>query len=133
MIRKATEEDIPRIVEMGAKFHAMSPWKNVPFDPAALSGFIAKLIAGGVVLISDKGMLGGVLNPLYFNPSVVMAAELFWWGDAALKPAFEAWAQENGAQGVQFGALWDQRRERMLQRYAADGFEPVEIGFAKRF
>ena len=68
MIRKATHDDLDRIADMGRDFHAFSPWREIPFDRNSTKDFCARLIDGGVILISDQGMIGGLVNPLYFNP-----------------------------------------------------------------
>lgn len=136
MIREATHADLPQIITLGAEFHAYSPYRDVPFDAEAFGEFCARLIDGGVILLSDDGMLGGLLNPLYFNPSVVMGAELFWWArreGRQLREAFEAWAKDRGAQGVQFSGLADERQETIRKVFARAGYVPTEQAFFKRF
>lgn len=132
MIRKATHDDVGRIVAMGREFHAYSPWRDIEFDEEALSQFIAKMIDVGVVFLSDDGMIGGVMNPLYFNPKHHVAAELFWWaksGGRKLMARFEEWAVENGASGIQFSALGDNRSERMHRLFIRAGYSKVETGY----
>lgn len=134
MIREAVAGDIPRIVEMGREFHALSPWRAVPFDPEAVAAFAARLIEGGVILISDTGMLGGVLSPLYFNPAHAIAVEMFWWakgGGGALREAFEAWASERGAWAGQMGVLGNEHAEAMGQMLQRHGYRLVESGYMK--
>lgn len=136
MIRRASTEDIPQIVAWGKDFHAYGPWRHVPFDAEALTAFIAGVIEKGVVFLSDTGMIGGVLSPVYFNPAYVLAVEFFWWapkgGGTPLREAFEAWAKEEGAHEVQFAALADDNRERVERIYARAGYSPREIAFSKR-
>ena len=134
MIRRAGPEDIPAIVNMGRDFHAYSPWSAVPFDDEATEDFAAKMIDGGVILMSDTGMIGGVLSPLYFNPAHVVAVELFWWataGGGALREAFEEWAKDGGAHAVQFSALGNTHSEAMGRMFARHGYRPVETGYLK--
>lgn len=136
MIRRATADDLPRVVELGAAFHAYSPYLDIPFDADGFGAFARKLIEGGAVFLSDDGMVGGLLVPLYFNPAVVMGAELFWWAGKTGKPlreAFEAWARGEGAQGVQFSGLTDQREETIRKVFARAGYERAETAFFKRF
>ena len=134
MIRKATHDDIDIIADMGRDFHAYSPWSHVAFDREATKDFVGRLIDGGVVFLSDDGMIGGVLNPLYFNPSHVVAAELFWWaksGGLPLMKAFEGWAEENNASGIQFSSLGDAQSDRMDRLFTRSGYRKVETGYFK--
>jgi len=134
MIRKATTEDIDRIVGMGEEFHAYSPWRGIEFDREAVHGFVTRLIEVGVVFLSETGMIGGLMNPLYFNHAHNVACELFWWakgGGRELMEAFEGWALENSAAGIQFSALGDAQSERMDMLFTRAGYSKVETGYYK--
>ena len=136
MIRAATRDDIPRVVELGAAFHAMCPYRAIPFDPEGFKVFAGKLIDGGVILLSDDGMIGGLLNPLYFNPAVILAAELFWYAGTTgrqLREAFEAWAKDQGAHGAAFSGLADDRHAAIRRVFERAGYAPAEQAFFKRF
>lgn len=136
MIRRATADDLDRIVELGAAFHAYCPYRDIPLDPEGFRDFAGRLIEGGAIFLSDDGMIGGLLVPLYFNPSVVMGAELFWWAGKTgkgLREAFETWAKESGAQGVQFSGLTDQRAETIRKVFERAGYTAAETAFFKRF
>lgn len=136
MIREATHADLPQIVALGAEFHAYSPYRVIPFDGEGFEAFAARLIDGGVILLSDDGMLGGLLNPLYFNPAVVMGAELFWFArkeGRQLREAFERWAEDRGAQGVQFSGLADERQATIRKVFERAGYTAGEQAFFKRF
>lgn len=136
MIRQATADDLDRIVELGSAFHAYCPYRDIEFSPEGFREFAGKLIDGGAIFLSEDGMIGGLLVPLYFNPEVVMGAELFWWAGKTGKPlreAFEAWARDGGAQGVQFSGLTDQREETIRKVFARAGYQPAETAFFKRF
>lgn len=135
MIRRATIDDLALCVEHGAKFHAYSIWKDIPYDAEATGRFIAGLIEHGAVFLSDDGMIGGLLNPLYFNPAYVMGVELFWWAPKegrALRLAFEQWADEQGAHGHQLGCLADDKAPLVTRLLRRAGYVPVETGFLKR-
>jgi hypothetical protein len=136
VIRAATRDDLDRVVELGAAFHAYCPYRDIPLDREAFREFAGRLIDGGVILLSEDGFIGGLLNPLYFNPAVVMAVELFWWAGktgSALRGSFEAWARENGAHGIQFTGLADEREQTIRKVFGRAGYQPVEVGFIKRF
>lgn len=134
MIRKATHDDVSMVVDMGSAFHDYSTWRSVPFDRDATSAFVSNLIENGVVFVSDTGMIGGLMNPLYFNPSFSVACELFWWaksGGRKLMKAFEEWAEENEAKGIQFSSLGDEQSERMAVLFDRAGYSKVETGWFK--
>ena len=136
MIRKATHDDLDRIADLGGDFHAFSPWREVPFDRDSIKAFCARLIDGGVIFLSDDGLLGGLLNPLYFNPAYVVAAELFWWAPKEgreLRLAFEEWAKEMGAYAVQFSALGNEKSETVGKLFQRAGYRKVETGYLKEF
>lgn len=134
MIRKATKDDLDAVVSFGSDFHAYSPWREIAFNRVATKEFCGKLIDGGVILISETGIIGGLMNPLYFNPSYNVACELFWWatsGGRDLMKAFEDWAKENNASAFQFSSLGDDKAERMAQLFDRAGYRRVETGYFK--
>lgn len=136
MIRLATADDADRLTELGEAFHAYCPYREIPFDAEAFGRFAVGLTEAGVVFLSDDGMLGGALSPLYFNPSVVMGVELFWWAGKTgrgLREAFEGWAREQGAAGVMFSGLSDEREPTIRKVFQRAGYQPGELAFFKRF
>ncbi|WP_170545306.1 hypothetical protein [Ruegeria arenilitoris] len=133
LIRPATVDDLPRIVENGAKFHAKSK-QPFPYDPIA-AGKFARIMIGNddsQIFISDTGMIGGVLTPSFYAPQWVMAVELFWWAERdglKLLKKFEEWAEESNATEVRMtslGAL--PRADRLLRE---DSYEVAEISYRK--
>jgi hypothetical protein len=134
VIRKATLDDLQEVIELGAEFHAACPYSQVPLDREAWGVFAGKLIENGVVFLSDHGMIGGVLNAIFFNPNYLTAAELFWWAPKegqALLAAFEAWAIENGAKALQFAGLRNERSAAIERIFARNGFRPTETAYFK--
>lgn len=135
MIRPASLDDIPSLLAMGREFHAAS---GLPFsfDEAAMGRVLAGLIGSdqAVVLMTDRGVIGGALNPAYCDPSWIMAVELFWWakGDGlALLRAFEDWAKEAGASEVRMTSIYDlPRADAILRR---KGYRPLEISYGRAF
>jgi hypothetical protein len=135
MIRKADAADLPEIVRWGRDFVAYSPWAAVPMDQDAFADFSLKLIEGGVIFLSEEGMLGGLVQPLFFNPEVLLGAELFWWAPKAgreLRLAFEAWCADQGAAFVQFSGLADSRAPILDRLFSRAGYERVETAYLKR-
>ena len=138
MIREATVEDIPRIVELGAEFLAYSPYRHHALDREAFASFAHGLIASedGVVLLSDDGMFGGLITGLYFNPAIRVASELFWWArkeGRQLREAFEAWARDRGAEEVHMTGLLDERAATIAKVFKRAKYAPSEVAFVKRF
>ena len=130
-MRQATEDDIQRLIEMGRKFHAQS---GLPFgfDDAAVGALLSALTGGGVIIMTDSGAIGGVMNPAYCDPSWRMAVELFWWAEKdglALLRAFEEWAAERGASEVRMTSLASlPRADTILRR---KGYAATEISYSK--
>lgn len=136
MITRATHDDLDTVVGLGRRFHAYSPWRDVPFDPDSLRAFCGRLVETGVIFLSEDGLIGGLLNPLYFNPSYVVGAELFWFAPKEgreLRIAFEEWCRENGAHAVQFSALGDEKSDTVEALFKRSGYRKVETGYLKEF
>jgi hypothetical protein len=133
VIREAVSADIPRIVEMGSRFHAASGIR-AGYDEAAVGQLLAGLIASdsGCLFVSDFGMIGGALIPAYCDPSWIMAVEMFWWAERdglSLLHRFEEWAAEHGAHEVRMTSLASlPRADAILRR---KGFAPTEISYQK--
>lgn len=130
----ATEADIPRIVEMGRKFHIVAGIK-APFCEEATENTVRGLIesATGTVLVSDAGMIGGALVPAYCAANWTMAVELFWWAEDRrglhLLKAFEDWAKDMGADEVRMTTIHGlDGAARILDRR---GYSACEISHGK--
>lgn len=135
MIRTATHDDVPEIVRLGADFLAICPYSWVPLDAAAFAAFVGGLIDGGIILLSDDGMIGGLLTPFFFNPAYMIGAELFWFARSEgreLRAAFEAWAIDRGAACITCAGLANDREQAIRRIYTAAGYVPAEIAFVKR-
>ena len=86
MIREATEDDIPRIVEMGRRFIQESPYKDfMAENPEQMRTLVEQIIESpkGRILLSDKngiviGMLALIVFP-HFASGEMVAGEVFWW------------------------------------------------------
>lgn len=135
MIRRATLDDMPAILDLGAEFLAYSPHSWIPLDRDAFATFAAHMIEHGAIFLSEDGFIGGLLSPAYFNPAYVFAAELFWFArkeGPQLRQAFEAWAREQGASAVTCSGLVDHHEAAIRRVYGRAGYEPSEIAFMKR-
>lgn len=134
---QATPDDLEKVIRLGVEFHAASPHSVDPIDADAWRDFAARLIEHGGVFVSENGMIGGFLAPLYFNPAIQYASEAFWWAPDGngrkLKAEFEAWAQSEGAVGVNYTALADDNLDRVDAIYRRGGCERTEVAYRKRF
>lgn len=105
MIRHATLGDIPRLVRLVEREHAVSPWKGELFDAGQAASSIRSFIEGfnRTMLCSEAGYLAGLIQPMSFS-SVPWALEFAWYAEDGqgfpLLTAFEDWARRMGARRV---------------------------------
>ena len=133
-VRRATHDDIPRLVVMGRKFHEKAEIP-APYSEAATSNLLAGLIDSpdGAVFVTDAGMIGGMLAPAYCSTDWRMAVELFWWAEdrsgLRLLAMFEKWAQNSGANEIRMTTIAGlETATRILDRR---GYRPIEISHIK--
>lgn len=84
MIREASHEDIPVIVEMSRKFYAGTSYSRfAEFNEEVVANLARTLIETGVMLVADEGhvvgMVGLFVGPFMFNGNVLAAYEVVWW------------------------------------------------------
>jgi len=132
-VRPAALGDIPALLEMGKAFHAES---GMPFnfDVDAVASVLTNMIGAdsAAILMTERGVIGGLLQPAYCDPEWIYAVELFWWarGDGlALLRAFERWAQQAGAREVRMTSLAALPRADRLLRCV--GYAPAEVSYSK--
>lgn len=132
-MKAATVEDIPHLLEFGRRFHGLSG-VSFRYDDDAISRLLEGMIGSesATVIMSDHGVIGGMLSPAYCDPQWMMAVELFWWAERdglALLRAFEDWAAGVGAQEVRMTSLAAlPRADGILKR---KGYAPMEISYQK--
>lgn len=84
-VRHATRDDIPRIVEMGQAFYAMSGYAQIAeASIPSLAGLAIVTMETGVMLVAEAdgevvGMACLFIEPFTFNLEVSVASELAWW------------------------------------------------------
>lgn len=133
---RAREADLPRLAEMGARFHAASGLPGT-FSRAAFYDSVLSLMESheGAVFVSPGGMLGVAVGPLWYDRKALGAEELFWWsedgsGRALLREA-EQWARGMGATHMKMGAIVTPDIDRMIRLYGRLGYAPSEASFLK--
>lgn len=142
MIRRATEADVPRIVEMAQAFWAESSYRE-RMDPPAMADVLARGLIDrpdAMLLVVDAGeavvgMLGVVALTHPMNGQRI-ASEVVWWLDPDerrgrvaihMLRAAEQWARDQGATVLQMIAP-DDRVERL---YTALHYQPMERVFQR--
>lgn len=108
-IRRATIDDLDHVARLGLAFINAAGMPPATLDEC--KEFCTKLLTAdeGVAFISERGVIAGVLSPLYYKPSYKLAAELFWRAEdgngLALLRAFEDWAGAEGANDIRLSTL----------------------------
>ena len=136
------EQDIPRILEMGARSLAEGPYREQIDEPANASQLALTLIknSNGRILLYEEageavGLLAIVVYPHYFS-GVTTAQEVMWWvepehrasfGAIALLRAGETVAREMGAVRMQFTAPTPE----VGRLYELSGYKQIEIGYQR--
>lgn len=126
MIRAATVDDIPAIVDMARAFHE-AHGQDFEFSDESVEKFVAVSIQNGCVLFSERSFFIGFIAPDPANFGRLVAHEAFWWSEEGkgteLRETFEEWAAAMGAVEIQFSHPWDAKRVgKMLQQA---GYEPA--------
>ena len=136
MIRAATVKDIPRLLEMGRKFaDDAGVTARVGWDDNDVTEMLETLIEDddGIVLVSERGMIGGMIYPHPFNRDVRLFNEVFWRAEdgqgLALLAEAERLAAERGATRSVMVAMDGMDRTRRL--YGRLGYASCETQFMK--
>lgn len=102
-VRQATQDDVPRIVEMSAKFYETTSYARwAPFNPDTVHDLAANLAENHVMLVAEEGgqlvgMVGLFVAAFMFNGDIIAAYEVVWWVDPE--------AQGQGAGKALLGAI----------------------------
>lgn len=141
MIRTATPDDIPRLVELGVRFMRESGYaRHFSVNPEAQAKLAGDLIEAenGHVLVDEQrgeiiGMIGVIATYHPHSGDPVML-ELFWYvlprargGGVRLLLEAEAWARANGI-GI---SLVVSPSNSVSQMYERLGYAPLERQFIK--
>lgn len=141
MIREATIDDVPRLVEMGGRFVGSSNYcGRLANNPRAQCDMMLRLIGhcDGKVFVSEKdGSVTGMVGVAAFmHPwsGEWMAEEVFWWvepeargpGIKLLKRA-EQWANDKSCVRMRSSAP----NGRVARAYRALGYTKIEEAYLK--
>lgn len=136
MIRRACRDDIPAIVSLLSRHHAERA-SDFPFvfDPVLASMDIANILAAQnyICLITNRcALIGMVHRPLFVPQRVAIEIFLRCERPSVRKPmveTFETWARGQGCERAALGST--HRFPAFGRLYAADGYVPSEMTFAK--
>ena len=138
LIKDASQSDVPQIVELARKFHAVSGYENIEFDEETVENLLSASIEQGLCqigVVDDKivGFLAGLSYPAILNANVMVGTEIAWW----VEPEFRGKkiaiqlllrAEENArAKGLYCWSMM------CLEKLNADGLENIyeRLGYEK--
>lgn len=147
-VRFATEKDIPVYLEYFKLFHQASPIKDsIDLDEDGFVAFLETALYNPnicVFVCTDNdniiGITAAIIYPMYFNPSALVAQELWWWvhpearGKGASKlllNALETWADLKQAKAVFMIALEDENIGKVSNIYNKNNYKGLERIFIK--
>lgn len=148
-IRVATEDDLPRILDLGELLHNESPrWSRISFSRRKSAAMLSALIesSDGVIYVAVEdgivvGGIAGVIEPHWSSEDrLATEVSLFMAPEARGKmtPArlicvLDAWAKKRGAVWINGGTSTGLNPERTAGLYEAVGWERCAIGLEKYY
>lgn len=142
MIRPATHDDIPRLIEMGREFFDSLQYPEAgKYNPNFVSATFSNLIdmRDGVLLVDDNvnGAVGALIYPFYMTGRRT-AQELFWWVDPGhrgigknLLVALEEYVKSEGVTSLVMLAMESSEPDRVGKVYERAGYRPMERTYIK--
>lgn len=130
-MRRATVEDVPRILDMMERFHASEAcaW---PWDRQGAEDFLLAVLGAHFVALTDRGFIVGVIQRHPLSPAWVYAAELFWWSEdgsgVRLMRAFQDWAVASGAKEIRYSCP---EHNEPVKKFFARQAAPIEAVFSE--
>lgn len=136
MIRPATLDDIPALLDLGEEFaREAGVIERTGWNEQDVSALLVTLIESpdGIVMVSDNGMIGGYVAGHPFNQETRMFVELFWrakdgQGKALLDAAETAAIARGASKSIMVAMQGMERTERL---YGCLNYRPVEAQFMK--
>lgn len=141
-IREATAADRPRLVAMGLRFIAETPYQSFPSTPQALEWILSVVLEHGVAFVAEHngavlGMIAAIVapHPLTGEP---FADEIVWWVEpehraSRLGPrllhSLEKWTVTKGVHSIRMVSPTGTKVGEFYERL---GYVPVETSYLKR-
>ena len=137
MIRPATHDDVPRLVELGAIMHATTSFRDQPYSSERTGDFLKGLIDGAGVMFAAEvsgqvvGGLAGAVGQQWFNNDLIAYEYCVFieptrrQGIIATRMilAFQEWARIKGAKQIVMGVTTGVNIEGTTRLYQSLGFE----------
>lgn len=145
IVRPATNDDLPTLVEMARQFHAFAGFESLaPFCAGSTEETGRIIMEHGVFLVAEAaeglvGMIGLMIAPVSHNHAFRQAVELMWWvnpGDRArgiateLIAEAEAQAKAKGASTIMMIHL-SNSPESAARTYRSRGYGELETVYMK--
>lgn len=138
MIRRATQSDIPKLIELAKRFHLKTHYAHIDFiEDHARYQIEAWLLDPSVaVFMSDSGAIGVSYSRLFFNRLHIIGSELFFYNEkgAPLMESAVKWLSAQSAEEINFifqGKLNPRRRDAAIKLFERQGLTVCGIAFSK--
>lgn len=144
MIRPATIDDIPKLMELGQRHYDESGYDGIiPFDADSAEQSLRDLMDSddAILLVMCEpeivGMIGGATRTSWINRNHKIAAHLVWWVEPAYRRTIAAadllfqfmeWASGTGARTLCMGGIHGSPPSRLYERL---GFVKMEQIYGK--
>lgn len=142
MIRQATVDDIPRVVEMGRRLNQESSYQHVEYSPERVAETCKVMISAGFFVVAEKeghvvgAMMGDVYTPWYSTDKLGLDYTFYVEpehrnGLMAVKMVkmFEEWCIGMGAKQIRPGV--GTGNPSAVRLYNALGYKQVGAWFLK--
>ena len=145
MVRLATTDDIPSLLDLFDRFHAYAGAdKGLPYDRESMADYVTIMLhvtTSAIFVIEEGGKIVGsicgLLHPWYGDMRVRMVMENWFWVDPGsnrareLEDAITCWAKENGASRLIMVSIASEREEAVKRYYRMRGYSYLESHFIK--
>lgn len=145
-VREPTPDLYQAMAVKGREFHAASVYRQIPYCEESMVLLFEQMASQRMILIAEEdgaivGGIGGLVGPAFFNQSVLLGAERFWWLDPdyrnssaglLLIAGMEAAAARAGCAWWMMISLDSSDPERAEKIYTRRGYVPAERGFLRR-
>lgn len=138
MVRKATPDDIERLLQFARRFHPLSPYAHEAFDVGKVSQYLKGFFnrSDARIFISTNGAIGMTIDhtEVYQRPYV---RERFMYAErgagARLRDMLDAFADVNGGIPITLFALSHDGKDTKAQTrlYARQGYRVAETTYVK--
>ena len=149
MIRKATPEDIPQIIDMIINFlDEGKEFKGHGFDLAVAVNITRVRISspGNILFVCEKegilvGMISGYLTPYLLSRKLVVVEDMWYmepdyrrgWDGMRLVKSFLDWSEENNAKAVSMSVTIGTDNEKAIKVLHRLGFKDIGICLLREF